>query len=142
MSKRPDTSKSRAGFTLIEALVALSMVLAFAMTLGPLLFDSRQILLRGDDQIRAQVLLRSLVAEPFDRARVGPGTRFGESGTLRWRVAIEPADPQLIPTRAELGLAAEDKRINWALFRVTASVSYGPGKRVSAETFRLGAVKE
>ncbi len=46
--------EDRAGFTLIEALVALSLLLAFAAALGPLMFQSRNILLHGDGQLHSK----------------------------------------------------------------------------------------
>src|SRR5258707_14358888 len=41
---RRDVSKGQAGFTLLEALVALALVLAFAAVLGPHLSQARRIM--------------------------------------------------------------------------------------------------
>src|SRR5271156_2909687 len=60
LSQRVESTRRQAGFTLVETLVALSLLLALAAALGPLYFHSRQILLKGSDQIRAQILLRTL----------------------------------------------------------------------------------
>jgi prepilin-type N-terminal cleavage/methylation domain-containing protein len=72
-SRRAETRKGRAdrrsgGFTLIEALVALALVLAFA----------------------AHVLLRTLLDAPFDRANMAQAAREGDVDGLRWRVVTVP----------------------------------------------------
>jgi type II secretory pathway pseudopilin PulG len=77
-SKRRDSDGGRGGFTLLEALVALALVLAFAGALGPYLFQARHIMADAERRVAAQVLLRTLLEAPFDRrspasrARVRP----------------------------------------------------------------------
>ena len=80
----------QAGFTLLEALVALAVILAFAAVLGPHLSQARRIMADADGRVAAQVLLRSLLDAPFDRSGVANVSRNGETAGLRWRVASEP----------------------------------------------------
>jgi hypothetical protein len=54
--------------------------------------------------------------------------REGETQGLRWRVVAEPVFVPALPPR---------QAIAWAPVRVTATVSWGPGQDVSAETLRL-----
>jgi prepilin-type N-terminal cleavage/methylation domain-containing protein len=78
-SKRTNGER-QSGFTLIEALVALSVVLAFAAALGPFMFQSHRILTQGDGRVRAEAFLHSLLETPFDRANMNrrrDGTCFG-----------------------------------------------------------------
>src|SRR6516162_5124009 len=82
--------RRRAGFTLLEALVALALLVAFAATLGPYLFHARRIMAGVDDRIAAQVLLRSLMETPFDRETPLRASRAGETGGLRWRILAQP----------------------------------------------------
>ena len=137
-------ARKRAGFTLIEALVALALVLAFAAALGPYMFHARRIMSGIDDRIAAQILLRSLIDAPFERSTAPKALREGETAGLRWRITTEPMfvetlappRPQPISPRQQNDPAPEES--SWAAFRMIASVSWGSGTSVSAETVRLG----
>src|SRR6266436_5841260 len=89
-SHRDGGGNGRAGFTLLEALVALALVLAFASVLGPHLSQARRIMAQADGRVAAQVLLRSLLDAPFDRSGLVKASRDGETGGLRWRIVAEP----------------------------------------------------
>jgi prepilin-type N-terminal cleavage/methylation domain-containing protein len=124
-------TRHKAGFTLLEALVALALVLAFASVLGPYLFQARHIIANADGRVAAQVLLRTLLDAPFDRARLANAVREGEVSGLRWRIVTEPI---------MIGAASREQS-KWAAFRVTASVSSGGGQVIAAETVRLAKVE-
>jgi type II secretory pathway pseudopilin PulG len=131
----PEASRSRrdgsgqAGFSLLEALVALALVLAFAVVLGPHLSHARRIMADADGRVAAQVLLRSLLDAPFDRSDLAKVSRDGETAGLRWRVASEPVVVAAAPRAAN--------RPNWQAYRVTASVMWGADQVITAETIRL-----
>jgi prepilin-type N-terminal cleavage/methylation domain-containing protein len=131
-SSRAEGGERRAGFTLIEALVALALVLAFAAALGPHLFQARRIMADAESRVAAQVLLRTLLDAPFDRASLANVTREGETGGLRWRVATEPM---------VIASAGPRDRPRWTAFRVVVSVAWGPRQVVTAETMRLGKLE-
>ena len=142
------SARSSAGFTLLEALVALALVLAFAATLVPYLYQARRIMTGIDGRIAAQVLLRSLLEAPFDRSTLVDTPREGETDGLRWRITAEPlliSSPPIAPRAKILPEAGQKEsapeRPKWTTFRVIASVSWGPGMSVSAETVRLGRDK-
>lgn len=130
----PEASRShrdgsgQAGFSLLEALVSLAVVLAFAGVLGPHLFQARRIMADADGRVAAQVLLRSLLDAPFDRSGVANAARDGETAGLRWRVASEPI-AAAAPRTSE--------RPNWQAYRVMASVMWGSDQVITAETIRL-----
>ena len=135
-SRRAEARKGPAeqrsgGFTLIEALVALALVLAFAAALTPHLFQSRRIVADADGRVAAHVLLRTLLDAPFDRTGLAQATREGTLDGLRWRVVTIalPAAPSG-PDRAA-----------WTAYRVAASVAWGNAQRISAETVRLAQAK-
>jgi hypothetical protein len=142
----PRRSRNSAGFTLIEALVALALLLAFAATLVPYLFHARRIMAGIDGRIAAQVLLRSLLEAPLDRSTLLDTAREGEADGLRWRITAEPMpiSTMPIPPRPKISPETgqkESERPKWTTFRVIASVSWAPGMSVSAETVRLGRSK-
>ena len=135
-SRRAEARKERAdrrsgGFTLIEALVALALVLAFAAALTPHLFQSRRIVANADGRVAAHVLLRTLLDAPFDRGNLAQSTREGALDGLRWRVVTVP-----LPATA----AGSDRPV-WSAYRVVASVAWGREQMISAETVRLGQAK-
>jgi Prokaryotic N-terminal methylation motif len=136
----------QAGFTLIEALASLTLVLAFAATLGPLLAQGRRIMVDADGRVAAQIKLRALLQGPLDRAGLPSFVREGETEGLQWRIAAEPTaiaasvpPPARPPAPAQTKSAPASKTSGpWVAYRVIASVSWAPGQTVSAETVRLG----
>jgi type II secretory pathway pseudopilin PulG len=132
----PAASRSRreqggrqGGFTLLEALVALALVLAFAATLGPHLSQARRIMDHAEGRVAAQVLLRSLLDAPFDRSRLAKASRSGETNGLRWSIESRP-----VLTAAP---GAPDQQ-RWLPYRVSATVVWGSDQSITAETIRLG----
>ncbi len=114
---------------MLEALVALALVLSFAAVLGPHLSQARRIMDRAEGRIAAQVMLRSLLDAPFDRSGLAKASRKGEAGGLLWRIAAEPvlAVPPGAPDQPK-----------WLPYRVTVSVAWGSDQLITAETIRLG----
>ena len=127
-SDRRDLCDSQAGFTLLEALVALALVLAFASALGPHLSLARRIMAHAEDRVAAQVLLRSLLDAPFDRSSLASASREGETNGLRWRIVAAPT----------IAAAEGADWPNWVAYRVTASVAWAPDQVIMVETIRLG----
>ncbi len=126
---RRDGRKGQGGFTLLEALVALALVLAFAAVLGPHLSQARRIMNHAEGRVAAQVLLRSLLDAPFNRTSLANASRKAEAGELRWRIVAEPV-------LAAAPGAPDQPR--WLPYRVTASVAWGSDQLITAETIRLG----
>jgi Tfp pilus assembly protein PilV len=126
-SSRCDCGDKRAGFTLIEALVAMTLVLAFVATLGPFLFHARRIMDNGERRVKAQILLRTLLSTPFDRSNLANAARNGEFNGLQWRIVATPMAVDAAPFGAR----------SWTAYRVAASISFGAGQIVTAETVEL-----
>lgn len=137
---RPEPCDRRAGFTLIEALVALAVIVAFAGALGPHLFHARRILTAGNGRVTADLLLRSLIQAPFDRSGE-TGAREGAAGGLRWRVAVEPIflDTPVFNDPAPPKEAKDARK--WTAYRVNARVVWGGGQTIAAETIRLAKAR-
>jgi type II secretory pathway pseudopilin PulG len=142
-SRRRDGDRRRAGFTLIEALAALTLVLAFAGALAPLLFQARRVMVNSQGRVAAQVLLRSLLAAPLDPSTLSNTGRDGETAGLQWRLAAAPMDAGATSSpdgagSMDIDARSRQERPDWRAFRVVARVSWGPGQSISAETVRLG----
>jgi hypothetical protein len=86
---------------------------------------------------------------PFDRETPVHASRAGETGGMRWRILAEPiaiypkpaARRQISPEQQQGEQQQNEpaaQPVNWTTFRVIASVSWAPGRSVSAETVRLG----
>jgi len=131
--------RGRAGFTLLEALVALALVLTFAALLGPTLFHARRIMAHSGSRIAAHVVLRTLLDAPFDRSKMENIAREGEVAGLRWRIVSQPIGS--VAATADPAEGAAPRRSKWFPFRVIASVSWGDGQIVTAETMRLGTTQ-
>ncbi len=119
----------------------MALVLAFAVALGPFLFQARRIVTHADGRIAAQVLLRSLLNIRPDPASLASAPRDGETEGLRWRLAAEPVaiDALAKEPGPSLDRAPSDKdQPSWVAYRVVATVSWAPGQAISAETVRLG----
>jgi type II secretory pathway pseudopilin PulG len=132
-SSPAERSRNCAGFTLLEALMALLLLLAIASVMGPFLFQTRRIVFGAEPRLAAQVLLRSLLDAPFDRKGLATQLRQGEAGSLRWRVVT---DPFVMTDGVETGPPTD-----WVMFRVKVTVSWGPEQAVSADTLRLGRMR-
>jgi hypothetical protein len=114
----------------LEALVALALVVAFIGALGPNLFHARRIMDNAEKRVAAQILLRTLVDAPFNRAQLANTGRAGEINGLSWRIESKPMPIEVTTTAAGR---------QWQAYRVTASVAAGHGQIITAETIRLGA---
>jgi hypothetical protein len=127
-SSRNSLGDKRSGFTLLEALVALTLLLMFVSVLVPYLFHARRIVDHAENRIAAQILLRTLINAPFNRSHLANVVRGGELDGLHWRIVASPMAVDIVPS---------DAAHSWTAYRVAVSVSWGHGQRVAAETVRL-----
>jgi general secretion pathway protein I len=129
-----DPGTGQRGFTLLEALVALALIAAFAATLGPYLFQARRIVGGADGRVAAHALLRTLIEAPVERGNVAAVPRAGETGGLHWSTRAEPIAVDPAPRDAA---GTRDGTAHWTPFRLVVTVSWAPGHSVEAETVRL-----
>ena len=90
MSQSTGSNLSNAGFTLIEVLVALSIVGVALSSIGALMASAA----RGNRSIEAHLTIletaRSVMAALPDRDQLRPGNALGEIAHQRWRVDVSP----------------------------------------------------
>jgi prepilin-type N-terminal cleavage/methylation domain-containing protein len=142
-SSRLPRISARDGFTLLEALVSLALIAAFSAALGSYLFQSRRIVVGAQPRVRAQMVLRSILGGPIDRTNMTTAVHEGEINGLQWQWIAQPIDLNIRPPSKTSAPAdgngdGRRSRTNWAAFRIAATVSWGPGQSISAETVRLG----
>lgn len=152
----------RAGFTLIEALVAL-VVLSVVMVAAQKGFVTARLgLERAQSTLAAEAVARSIVETELDRLAAAPGVQSGETDGLAWTVTTEPivlpippAPPP--PTEIRTAGAAEaapagaaasrsdpgeaqkqaEEAARWQPMRVTVAVANGRARPLTIETLHL-----
>lgn len=134
-SRRRNLEGGRAGFTLLEALVALALLLAFAAAAAPLFHHGRRVLVRGDGEVRAELILHSLLAKPLQSDEIDAGGSDGESAGFRWRVTIEPFEGAALAAPAEADPKASP--YDWRLYRVAARVVWADNQSIGGDTLQL-----
>jgi general secretion pathway protein I len=92
-----------AGFTLIEALVALSIVAVALAAIGALVATTVRNTRWLDQRLALAETARAVTAGLPDRANLAVGSLRGEVGTHAWRLdvlpyPVAPPDPQRPPT--------------------------------------------
>ena len=133
MSKpRPSTGyragRGSAGFTLLEALIAI-VILALSLSALLQLYSTG---LRGiasiDDNLRARLLAQSVMAEiSYDR-RLRPGRLQGRLDQFAWTLSVAPFDD---------GEPAPQQPAQWTLHRLVLTVTWPQGRRIELQTLRM-----
>jgi general secretion pathway protein I len=120
---RSEPQSSTAGFTIIEALVALAVVASSLAAIGALVATSA----RGVGAIEHHVALvetaRAILAALPQRDQLAPGSMSGERAGHRWRVDVAPM----------AGAAPSE----WVPQTVIVSVRSPSGARMTVQTVRL-----
>jgi len=124
------------GFTLIEALVALAVLVAFVGALTPLMFQGHRILSRGNGAVQAEIVLKALLDSPVERNNPVMGLQEGESNGLQWRMKVEPY-AGILPTETAKTADPQKPSHHWSLLHIKAEVFWRGGKRMEGETLRL-----
>jgi general secretion pathway protein I len=125
--RRPQGNGS-AGFTLLEALIAI-VILALSLSALLQLYSTG---LRGvaniDDHLRARLLAQSVMAEMSHDRRLRPGRLQGRLDKFAWTLSITPFDE---------GQSAPQQPGPWTLHRLALTVTWPQGRRMELQTLRL-----
>jgi general secretion pathway protein I len=120
--------EENAGFTLIEALVALSIVAVALSSIGALIASSARGARAIDAHLSRLQTMRSIITALPARDRLVPGTLSGVLADHRWRVDVVPFATQgIIPPPAA----------QWVPQTVIVRVAAPSGATMQISTVRL-----
>ena len=102
----PDAPGINAGFTLIEALVALAVIAISLAVIGSVVAANVRGTITVDQRISLLETARSLLTALPDRGDLTPGNTSGEMGGNRWRIDVLPFAAHLAACIARCKIAA------------------------------------
>jgi general secretion pathway protein I len=109
-------SSDTAGFTLIEALVALAIIAVVLGTIGSVIAATAKGTRSIDQHLALAGTAETLLADLPARALLKPGRRSGELAGSRWRIDVapmrvaggDPATDRFVPLAVNLRLQRSD----------------------------------
>ena len=124
-------TKGTEGFTLIEVLVALSVVAVTLSAIGSLI----AVTIRGARSVSGHLALvetaRSIMTGLPDRGELGPGNFSGEAAGNRWRVDVLPFYADFV----------DPQKTDWVPQTVVVRVQSPSGPILQINTVRLRRVQ-
>lgn len=127
-SADPDASGSDAGFTLIEALVALTVMAISLAVIGSIVAANVRGTTTVDQRLSLVETARSLLTALPDRGDLTPGDTRGEMGGNRWRIDVLPFAADFVdPTQPT----------QWVPLDVVIRVESPTGETLRLDTVRL-----
>ena len=128
MFRSRHSRNGRAGFTLIEVLVALAVIATSLTAIGALVAVSMRGAQSIDQRLQFRETLRALVTSLPDRRDVVPGTATGVAAGFRWRLEIAPFVATFIDPQAPT---------QWQPDVVAITVRSPSGQQLQINTIRL-----
>lgn len=128
MSRTMRFEAANAGFTIIEALVALALVTVVLSVIGPLIATSMRGVRSVEQHAALLATARAVEAGLPDRQHLVAGSLNGERAGHRWRFDVLPYSG---------GGIALDPRAPWALQTVVITVGSPSGATFKIDTVRL-----
>lgn len=126
-----DARKSRAGFTMIEALVALSVFAISLAAIGSVVASNVRATRRVDDRLTLVETARAVLTGLPDRGSLALGDFSGEMGDNHWRVDVLPFAADFVdPSRPA----------PWVPQAVVIRVETPTGQELRLDTVRLRPV--
>jgi general secretion pathway protein I len=118
----------RAGFTLIEVLVAIALLALVLGAIGSLFGTTAKGVRVVDRQLPLLETAQNLLASLPERNALRPGTQSGATGDIRWWIDVAPLLDRAADTPAST---------KWMPLTVTVHVQGSDGPPVRLDTVRL-----
>lgn len=125
--------KSKAGFALIEVLVAVAVAAVILTALLRAFVTTWTGINAVREETEAMLIARSLVSTAAPRDNTVEANQRGDIGRYSWSVAVQKA-PTVAPPVTD---ADAETAISWTLFRIVVVVRAPSGRSTSLETLRL-----
>jgi general secretion pathway protein I len=135
---RPPRGSS--GFTLIEVLVAISVLAVVLGAIGAVVGNTVRTIRSVDRRLPLLETAQSLIASLPTRDALQPGTQSGTSGEFRWRIDAVLLNRN-VPDNAAAALSTAatgaPPKVNWMPLAITVRVQGSEGPPVRLDTVRL-----
>ena len=132
--------RGTAGFTLIEVLVAISVLAVALGAIGAVVGNTVRTIRSVDRRLPLLETAQSLIASLPARDALQPGTQSGTSGDFRWRIDAVLLNRN-VPDNAAAALSTAatgtPPKVNWMPLAVTVRVQGSEGPPVRLDTVRL-----
>jgi type II secretory pathway pseudopilin PulG len=168
MSSMSRAGRASAGFSLIEALVALAIAAALTAVLTRLIITTRAGAARVGELTEMAALGDTLMARVASSQGLRPGRTAGRRGAFVWHVDIAPVPftalaRRISEKRASAPVVAEQAgapaklataftggdahpptppQVKWAAYRVAVVVQASTGRTYAVDTIRIGPPPE
>jgi general secretion pathway protein I len=131
--------RGTAGFTLIEVLVAISVLAVVLGAIGAVVGNTVRTIRSVDRRLPLLETAQSLIASLPTRDALQPGTQSGTSGEFRWRIDAVLLDRNVPDSAASTSTAAAvaTPKVNWVPLAITVRVQGSEGPPVRLDTVRL-----
>jgi len=121
-----DPDSGSAGFTIIEAVIALALVAVMLSAIGPLIATSMRGVRSVEQHAELVATARAVEAGLPDRGELGVGNLSGDHAGHRWRVDVSPYAGVVVPASAA-----------WTPQSVIITVRSPSGAALRIDTIRL-----
>lgn len=117
------------GFTLLEALIAISILALSLSVLLPSQSAGLRALAAVDEHLQARFLAQSILADWSHERALRVGTVHGSFDKFAWSLSTAPLEDER-PQNARAG--------GWVLYRLVLVVSWGRNRQIELQTLRMG----
>lgn len=132
LSNEAGTQKADAGFTLIESLVALTVLAVVLAAIGTLVSANVRATRAAEDRLSLVDTARMILAALPDRSQLSPGDTTGELAGNRWRIDVLPFTADFIDP---------DRATPWVPQAVVLRVESPTGEILRVDTVRLRSAR-